>query len=114
MAEMQRGVVKPPNEGEFSSNKANNGFMPLSRDASPCRPPNETIKDGDPGGSFSLAKMASPVNPPNMGLKDGDPGYTPRPGSAVEPGKGAVPVNPFLVSGGIRPAMPVADMAKPR
>ena len=40
----------------------------------------------------------------------GDPGYTSQPDSAVDPGKGAVPINPFLASGpGRTRAIPIAD-----
>ena len=39
----------------------------------------------------------------------------PQPPAAIEPGKGAVPVNPFLASGpGIARAVPIDDDAKQR
>jgi hypothetical protein len=108
-------ITNVPNNGEFSRNRANNGSVPLSRDASPIRTGNERFKAGDPGGSGSLAKSASPINPPNDAkFRDGDPGRTPAAPSAIEPGKGAVPVNPFLKSGGIAPASVQADEATMR
>jgi hypothetical protein len=103
-----------PNNGEFSTNRANNGFLPLTKGASPVNPPNNAAGDRR-GGSSSLAGAASPVNPPNDGrFANGDKG-TSGPASAnpsaMEPGRGAVPVNPFLVSGGIMPATRQADSA---
>lgn len=109
----ERGVVKPPNQSEFSTNRAANGSVPLTREASRVRGSNEMFSHGMPGGSGPLARSASPISPPNnTKFDDGDPGYTPRPASAVEPGKGTVPVNPFLVSGSIVPASTLRDSAK--
>jgi hypothetical protein len=116
MPARQRGVVKPPNEGDLKGNCRTNGFLPLSGAGSPVTPANlSRFMHGDTGGSADLARHASPVIPANARLVDGDPGYTSQPDSAVEPGKGAVAVNPFLASGpGLARATWIADDAKSR
>ena len=113
-------ITNVPNEGEFSRDRRANGYLPLAGAASPVNPPNNggMLRDGDPGGSASMAKMPSPINPPNNNqFRSGDKG-TSGPASANPsaemPGRGAVPVNPYLVSGGIRPAMAEADEATKR
>jgi hypothetical protein len=104
-------AMKAPNEGEFSSDRRANGYLPLTESASPVNPPNDAARDRR-GGSANLAGGMSPINPPNLSkFRDGDKGMTPVPGSAVEPGKGAIPVNPFGVGGGIVPARRQADDA---
>jgi hypothetical protein len=110
------GITNVPNEGAFKTRdgREKNSYMPLARGASPVHPPNNVAGDRK-GGSASLAGMASPINPPNnVTFDDGDRGMTPMVGSAVEPGKGSVPVNPFLSSGGIVPARVIADEATER
>jgi hypothetical protein len=116
MPDRQRGVVKPPNEGEFKRDRRTNSFLPLSGAGSPVTAPNVSrFVHAEAGGSADLARRASPVVPSNMRLVDGDPGYTSQPNSAVEPGKGAVPVNPFLASGpGLARASRITDDAKQR
>jgi hypothetical protein len=116
MPDRQRGVVKPPNEGDFKGDRRTNGFLPLSGAGSPVTASNlSRFMHGDAGGSADLARHASPVIPANARLVDGDPGYTSQPDSAVEPGKGAVPVNPFLASGpGLARATWIDDDAKSR
>lgn len=105
-----------PNQGKFKTNGANNSFMPLTRGPSTANPPNlSRLMHGDPGGSANMTKMASPIVPPNGGIfRDGDKGVSatsPTP-AAVQPGKPAIPTNPFLVSGGIQPAARQPDNAK--
>jgi hypothetical protein len=100
MPDRQRGIVKPPNETDFKGDCRTNGFLPLSAAGSPITAPNlSRFSQGVAGGSADLARHASPIVPANAKLVAGDPGYTPECGSAVEPGKGAVPVNPVLASG---------------
>ena len=110
-------ITNAPNQNEFSTDRRANGFLPLSGSGSPVNPPNETGRDRR-GDSSSLAGGASPINPPNDArFRDGDKGTTGPASanpSAEMPGRGAVPVNPFLVSGGIRPATPQADEATKR
>jgi hypothetical protein len=108
-------ITNAPNQGEFAANRAANGYLPLTRGASPVDPPNlSKFGHGDPGGSANLARMASPIasTPNRSDFVGGDPGYTPRPGSAVEPGNGSVPVNPFTPgSNGIVPSSRIPDSA---
>lgn len=108
-------ITNAPNQGAFSTNRANNGSVPLTRDASPIVTPNlSRYMHGDPGGSGPLTRMASPIVEPNKTkFADGDPGYTARPAAAVEPGKGSVPVNPFVAGqAGIVPSSMLRDSAK--
>ena len=116
MPDGQRGVVKPPNESDFKGDCRTNGFLPLSGAGAPVAALNlSRFMHGDAGGSADLARHASPVIPGNAQFAAGDPGYTPQPDSAVEPGKGAVPVNPFLASGpGLARATLITDDAKSR
>jgi len=114
MPAAERGVVKPPNEGEFKSDRRANGFLPLAGEASTVKPSNEARPGGDRRmGSFPLAGGASPINPPNQtgGDRRGYSSDEEMP-AAVEPGKGAVPVNPGI--GGRIGSMPVVDMAPPK
>jgi hypothetical protein len=110
-------ITNVPNQGEFSRDRRANGYLPLTGSASPVDPPNKTrFAHGDPGGSGPLTKMAAPLPPiPNDGrFRDGDPGRTAdgRPSTAMEPGKGDVPVNPFMISGAIVPSATMRDSAK--
>jgi hypothetical protein len=113
MPDRQRGVVKPPNESAFKGDGRTNGFLPLTTEQSPVTASNlSRFRHGGTGGSADLARHASPVVPANAKLVAGDPGYTPACPSAVEPGKGAVPVNPVLASGqGSARSIPIADDA---
>jgi hypothetical protein len=90
-----------------------NGFMPLARGASPI-----TRNEGAGGdrkmGSYPLGGGASPINPPDrLGDRRGYSSDAEMP-AAVEPGRGAVPVNPFLAGGGVARSESVADDAKAR
>jgi hypothetical protein len=115
------GITNVPNQGVWKTRdgKENNGYLPMTRTAGNVRPSNDsTLRDGDAGGSANLAKNASPVNPPNdstfRGGDKGTSGPASANPSAVMPGQGAVPVNPFLVSGGLVPSRPIADEATKR
>jgi hypothetical protein len=116
MPDSQRSVVKPPNMSGFKGDARTNGFLSLSGAGSPVSAPNlSRFLHGDAGGSADLARRTSPVSPTTSTLVDGDPGYTLQPDSAVEPGKGAVPVNPFVASRpGISRANGITDDAKQR
>jgi len=116
MPNVERDVVKAPNEelrGARGDHRAN-GFMPLTEQASSVRPSNEPRVGGDRrGGSANLAGQAPPVRTPDHRFNI-ENAKMPNPPSAVEPGKGAVPVNPFVPGGqGVNRAYPEADMAKP-
>jgi hypothetical protein len=89
------GITNVPNQGVWKTRdgKENNGYLPMTRTAGNVRPSNDsTLRDGDKGTSGPAS-----ANP-----------------SAVMPGQGAVPVNPFLVSGGLVPSRPIADEATER
>jgi hypothetical protein len=109
-------ITNVPNQGEFSRDRRANGYLPLTGSPSPVTAPNATrFGHGDPGGSGPLTKMAAPLPPiPNDGrFVGGDPGRSGNyePSTAMEPGKGAVPVNPFRVSGAIVPSATQQDSA---
>jgi hypothetical protein len=111
MAKVERGVVTPPNEDKFKRNRRANGSLPLTEAAGDVCPSNERLRAGSAGGSADLARMQSAVAPLNRpGPPVGTSGVVQVP-SAVEPGKGAIPVNPFLVSGGLVPANRIRDDA---
>jgi len=115
MPNVERDVVKPANEPSAAGNRANNGFLSLSREASQVHPSNEARKGGDRrGGSANLAENPSPVLPPDHRFKV-EEAKMPNPASAVEPGKGAVPVYPTgSVSYGIDRGNAEADVTKPK
>lgn len=79
--------VKGSND-RFANGDANNGFLPLGRQASPVKGSNEQFKF-----NVSNAQM-------------------PQPDSALQPGQGAVPVNPFTGGNGVTgPALRIGDSA---
>jgi len=110
--------VKAPNETVLGSgphrDRRANGFMPLTESASPIYPANiATVRGDRRGGSADLAELASPVKTPDHRFNV-EEAKMPQPPSAFEPGKGAIPVNPFVPGGqGINRVYPEADMAKP-
>jgi hypothetical protein len=114
MPNVERDVVKAPNEPGRAGARAANSFLPLAGGPPAAHPSNEARKGGDRrGGSANLAELASPVKTPDHRFNIED-AKMPQPPSAFEPGKGAVPVNPFVPGGqGINRAYPEADMAKP-
>jgi hypothetical protein len=99
----------PPNV-TAPGNRAQNGYLPLARDANTMDPPNESVRDRR-AGSADLAEIASPVHPPNHRFAVGM-SKMPQPPSAVEPGKGSVPVNPWDVRGNPARATPERDMPR--
>jgi hypothetical protein len=114
MPKVERNVVKPANEPGRRGARAENSFLPLVGGPPAVHPSNESGAKGDRlGGSANLAERASPVKLPDHRFRLDD-AQMPQPGAAVEPGRGAVPVNPFVPGGaGINRAFPVADSAKP-
>jgi hypothetical protein len=108
---LERGVVKPSNDER--SAPIGNGFMPLGRQANTINPPNHGPGGDHRNGSFSLAGGASPITErSNDDWRVGTSSQAEM-AAAVEPGRGAVPVNPFRTSGSpAEMAMPIADTAK--
>jgi len=99
--------MQAPNQGgKFDSDKRADGFLPLTGSPSPIQR-NEGAGGDRRGGSYPLAGSASPINPPNAkgDMRGGSLAFeTP---TAIEPGKGAVPVNPGIAGIG---TMPVSVM----
>jgi hypothetical protein len=100
MANVERGVVKGSNREGPGGDGRNNGFLPLGGGAATVRPSNQGPGGDRRGGSFPLGATGERITPPNHKF---DVGMVkmPQPESAIEPGKGVVPVNPFLPSGSI-------------
>jgi len=113
MPNVERNVVKAPNETLRSDHRAN-GFLPLVGGAPAAHPSNETGARGDHrGGSADLTGLAPMTKPPDHRFNVED-AKMPQPPAAFEPGKGAIPVNPFVPGGqGINRVFPEADTAKP-
>jgi hypothetical protein len=110
----QRGLGKPPNETGPAGARVNNGYLPLTKGGSTVNPPNSGPGGDHRAGSFPLGESGSPITPPNHQFSVGT-SKMPQPNSAVEPGKGAVPVNPWDAQGNpSRTRMPAADMARPK
>jgi hypothetical protein len=102
MGQVQRGIVRGSNkEGPGGDGRAN-GFLPLGGSSPTVHPANMPGAVGDQrNSSFPLGGGASPINPPNAKRFDVGMVKMPQPESAIEPGMGLVPVNPFLPSGSI-------------
>jgi hypothetical protein len=97
MGAVQRGVVKGSNkEGPGGDSRAN-GYLPLGGGAATVHPANAGDRRG---GSASLAGGAPAIQRANDRFNV-DQAQMPQPASAIEPGKGAIPVNPFLPGGAI-------------
>jgi len=114
MPKIERNVVKPPNEDRWKRNdERENGFLSLAGGASPVKPPNQADGGDWRAGSFPLAGMASPVKPPNEADGGDWRGFSSdhEMPAAVEPGRGAIPVNPFLPGGEAARAVPMRDSA---
>jgi hypothetical protein len=110
MARVERGVINPPNQGlqGLDANRSHH----RSPDEAPPRPSSATANGNAPGGSADLSKVVSQVVLPSHRFSV-DTVFAPPAPAAVEPGKGAVPVNPFLASGpGIARAATLADDAQ--
>ena len=108
---VERGVIRPPNKPGAAGNGANNSYLPLSREAGGVKPSNHGADGDRRGGSMPLAAQPSPVRPPNHRFEVGM-AKMPQPRSAIEPGKGAVPVNPWNDSGQPNRAIPEPDTAR--
>lgn len=110
----QRGIVKGPNQSGAAGNRATNGSVGLVGARGAVAPPNMGMGNDNRGGSFSLDGSASPVNPPSANrFNVGQVGMPDQP-FPTEPGKGAVPVNPFQPGGAPSRSLPVSDMAAKR
>jgi hypothetical protein len=100
-----RGVIKPPNEARPGGNRATNSYLPLGGAAGP-----RLSCDRDGGdrrrGRAPLGGIASPIHPPDHTF-DVKIAKMPQPPSAIEPGKGAIPVNPW--NSGRRPNVMSSD-----
>jgi hypothetical protein len=113
MPKAERGVVKPPNE-EHRGDRRANGFLPLAPSASPVTPTNlSRFMHGDAGGTGSLARQASAIPESNRRFDVDNANNSQVDNFPVQPGRGAVPVNPFLANGpGLARAMPIPDDAE--
>jgi hypothetical protein len=96
--EAERGVVRPPNQPGAVGNGANNSYLPLDRKAGGANPSRYGPGADRRGGSADLSGQASPVTPPDHRF-DVNMAKMPQPPSAIEPGKGAVPVTPWTDTG---------------
>ena len=101
---VQRGVVKGSNKEGPGGDGRTNGYLPLGGGASTVHPANMPV----PAATAKRLALRWPAvhrrcKPPNgTDVRfNVDQVQMPQPGSAIEPGKGAVPVNPFLPSGAV-------------
>jgi hypothetical protein len=102
MAEMPtgvaRGVCQPPNETHKGDRRAN-GYLPLAGGAPTVHDPNAHLHNGDRGMSAPMTTEHGVVQRPDHTFNVNQV-KMPQPASAVQPGHGAIPVNPFQVPGG--------------
>ena len=115
MGAVQRGVVKGSNEEGRGGDHRANGYLPLGGGAPTVHPANEMGAGGDHrAGSFPLTAGAPMVKPAQHRFNV-DEVKMDQPASAIEPGKGAIPVNPFLPGGAVaRISGYEADEARPK
>ncbi len=106
----RRSVVAPPNEAGACGNRANNSYLPLAGAEGPVAP----LHHGGArrNGSAPQGGMASPVCRPDHRFEV-DRAKMPQPPSAIEPGKGAIPVNPWDAAGAPNHALPQPDSGRP-
>jgi hypothetical protein len=69
------------------------------------------IHDGSPGGSGALPRLASPVRLPDHRFNV-ENAQMPQPQSAIEPGRGDVPIYPVNAKGLPNPTLREPDTAK--
>ena len=91
MAKAERNVVKPPNQ-ELQGLASTRSAAPRPN-AADSRGPNAAPYPGLAGGSADLTRQPSAVAPVNHRF-DVDHAQMAQPAAAVDPGKGAIPVNP--------------------
>lgn len=104
------GVVHPPNQTGLGGNRAKNSYLPLSGSTPSELAPHHVGGDRR-NGCFSLDAIDSPVNPPDHRFNV-DCAKMPQPPSAIEPGTGDIPVNPWNPAG--RPNRVTTDSDIPR
>ena len=92
---VERGVVRPSNQPGAAGSGANNSYLPLDRRAAGVNPSHYGTGGDNCGGSADLAGQATPVRLPNHHF-DVSMAKMPQPPSAIELGRGAVPVTPGL------------------
>ena len=98
MGQVERGAIKAPNN-VMPGNHAANGYLPLGGQAGAVHGSNARFMDGDKGMSMPAGKSASPVAR-NGDRFDVSNAQMPQPPSAIQPGHGQIPVNPFQAVSG--------------
>lgn len=113
MASVEHNVF-PPLPNEMLRNGDPGSSSPLGKTAGNVHPPNAMIHAGIPNNGFMpMTKQASQVKGSNEDLKfNVANAKMPQPPSVVDPGKGAIPVNPFQSSGGKASQFPVSAMGR--
>jgi hypothetical protein len=110
--ETDRGVVSPPNRTGAAGNGAKNSYLPLDRKVGGAIPLTHGSGGDRRGGSADLTGQRSPVTPPDHRF-DSSAAKMPQPPSAIEPGRGAIPVSPWAESGKPNRATPQPDTLQP-
>jgi hypothetical protein len=109
MPDVQRGVVKAPNEMLQGLDQRRS--MTPGPGAPATHDPNARLRNGSAGGSANLARSASPVSTPDHRFNV-ENAKMPQPPSATKVGTGAVPIYPYSSMGIPNQALPEADSAK--
>jgi hypothetical protein len=110
---VERGVVKPPNEEQAGGDHRANGFLPLSGGSPTVHPANGAYGGDRRMGTMPLGGSGGAIHPPNHRFDVGM-AKMPQPPSVTEPGKGAVPVNPWDIKGNPERSKPASDNPTPR
>ena len=110
----QPGKVMPTIPNTLFSHGDPGSCGPMGRSASPVHSPNAMFRGGDAGNGFMpLTKSASPVHGSNEAFKfNVANAQMPQPESAMQPGQGDVPINPFRSGNGVTgPALGISETA---
>ena len=110
---VERGVVRGSNKEGPGGDGRKNGFLPLAGGAGTVHPSNRGPGGDRRDGSFPLSGGGPAIKRNEERFNVDQVGMPEQPWPS-EPGKGAVPVNPFLPGGAAARSLPVADMPPKR
>lgn len=111
MANVERNAIPtPPNQ---TLGSAVNSSGPQGRSASTVHAPNAMVHDGNANNGFlPMTKQASTVQGSNESFRfNVQDAKMPQPPSVLQPGPGAIPVNPFMGANGTTSSLRIPDKA---
>ncbi len=107
-----RTIVTPPNETGTGGNRAKNGYLPLAGATGSVLPINHGGGDRRHGAA-PARRYGKPCETARIIGSTSAHAKMPQPPSAIEPGKGAIPVNPWNATGEPNRAIAEPDAGRP-